>query len=775
MTNAMGSRRHPRRNLTRMVWLTAVAIGLVINGTTPARAQQSLPLAVEDLRLDAHLRAIMEQAERNAHSSASPDALAPGALVPGEDPLPLNVNYQRALPSSTVDLIIEGDVDRAQLEAIGVAVNTQIVGVTTAQAPIALLPALLEVPGLVRVSAAARIEPMLDVSADEVDADMVWGGNPPSYTGSTGRNVVVGIVDTGLDLTHADFRNAQNNTRVKYAWHQSAPGTPPAGFTYGAEFTEAQINSGAASSSFWDSDGHGTHISGIAAGNGRATGNGQPNYQYVGVAPEADLVLVKVNTIESGLIDGVNYVFQKAAAMGKKAVVNLSWSSGFGPRDGSYAMDRSISALTGPGKLVTAAAGNSGNLSIHARTNLAAGASGTVQIVIPSYTVNTLDAEYAVFEGWHDLNTSFDIRLRSPSGIQTNLLTPGQNSGTLTTADGRIYVENDVASTTKAKRIYIDLRRADVPLAHPKVGTWTLTLTRRSGAASGICDFWVSTWFLGTVTSPSFSGATLDQTRKVTSPATADSVIATGAYATKVLWTNGTGGTSLYTGNPTIGAIAYFSSQGPRRDGVQRPDIVAPGYGVSAALSATIAASTSSTWKMPDLVHYIRFGTSRANAHTTGALALMLQTDPGLSPSKARLTLQRQARADGFTGTVPNATYGYGKLDLVSGGVTDTGDALAGQFSFAPPYPNPSLANASFEFSLSAGDLASGTNKVELRIVDVRGRLVATIQGAAQPGPQRLNWDGRTSEGMNAEAGVYFAHLVVGSKESVRKFVRVAG
>ena len=139
-----------------------------------------------------------------------------------------------------------------------------------------------------------------------------------STPAGSGRGVVVGIVDTGIDLAHADFRAASGQTRIKYLWNQPWSGTPPAGFNYGAEYSEAQINAGGAN--HHDDDGHGTHVAGIAAGNGRATGNGYAAYRYVGMAPEADLIVVKMRNSDSDLINGVNYVFTRAAAMGKPAV-----------------------------------------------------------------------------------------------------------------------------------------------------------------------------------------------------------------------------------------------------------------------------------------------------------------------------------------------------------------------------------------------------------------------------------------------------------------------
>lgn len=172
-------------------------------------------------------------------------------------------------------------------------------------------------------------------------------------------------------------------------------------------------------------------------------------------------------------------------------------------------------------------------------------------------------------------------------------------------------------------------------------------------------------------------------------------------------------------------------------------------------------------------MHVILYGTSAAAAHTTGALALLLQQTPTLTPSAARTLLADRARSDSFTGAVPNTLAGYGKLNVIARS-TAVGAALAQRFSFAPPFPSPSAAQATFVFSLNSADLAGSDSRVELRIVDIQGRIVSILSGASAPGPQRLVWNGRGSDGVRARPGVYFAQLHVGAQQSVRRFLRLA-
>ena len=110
-------------------------------------------------------------------------------------------------------------------------------------------------------------------------------------------------------------------------------------------------------------------------------------------------------------------------------------------------------------------------------------------------------------------------------------------------------------------------------------------------------------------------------------------------------------------------------------------------------------------------------------------------------------------------------------MDLVGSSV-GIEDGLTLRFQFAPVYPNPSYNDASFEFALTAEDLAS-SGPVRVRILDVRGRVVATLQGAAAVGPQRIRWDGTDASGAAASPGVYFGRLEVGDVHAERKFVRL--
>ncbi len=670
-----------------------------------------------------------------------------------------------------VPVLIRGDVSKAAIASTGAVPGTRAGFVTTAIAPLDALPALLALDGVVQIEASRQLHPQLDVSAPEIEATDVWGGTPPFYNGFTGTNVVIGVVDTGIDIDHADFRTSNNKTRLKYLWDQNTGGmNRPPEFNYGVEWTESEINAGQAAVQE-DENGHGTHMTGVAAGNGRGTGNGQPQYEYVGIAPEADLIVVNVSPSESFIIDAVEYVFLRAASLGKDAVVLMALNNHLGGHDGTSNLDESLSALTGPGKLIAAAAGNFGNLDIHASANLSTNQTASIYFQVPNYTPSMGVFEFVELENWHSSGAEFRARLTSPGGHTTGWVYSGNTSGSVTTPDGTIGVENATVTNSKgAKRIRVFA--FDVGDGNDVAsGSWRLEVRRESGTQSGRIDSYVSDWRLNSGNQSPVFTSYVDPFGAVSSPATGDDIISAGAYTTKKNWVNVSGTPSFYVSNPTMWDIADFSSFGPRRDGVQRPDVAAPGYGVVAALSPDVLGGTSNVWIVEDGVHRIREGTSVAAAHVAGALALFLEEDPNLTPSAARAKLISKTRADQFTGAVPNGGWGHGKLDLmlVSTGI---GDGPA-RFSMSPVFPNPTQGDARFRFTLSPQDADAAGNGVRVRIFDVRGREVGMVQGSRIAGPQEIIWDGRTRTGVMAAPGVYIGRLEVGDQYEVKRFVRL--
>lgn len=578
-----------------------------------------------------------------------------------------------------VDLIVEGDVSPQALRARGIEVDTQTGRLLTARCPLPLLGELLDVPGVERVHVAERCKPNLDQSAVDVGVTSVRTVTPPTFAGQTGAGVLVGVVDTGIDYPHPDFEKADGTTRLVSIWDQTTTGgSPPAGFGYGAEWLPAAINSGVASET--DGEGHGSHVMGIAAGDGSASGNGQPAFTYVGMAPEADLCVVKTTFQTTAIVDGVSYIFQKAASLGKQAVVNLSLGTQEGPHDGTLDIDQMVNALTGPGRIVVASAGNSGEDNLHGQVTVAPGTPQSMLLNLPSYVKNPgTGNDYLLFSGWYEGLDQISLTITTPSGTTLGPVATGASLQGQNTADGYLNIFNGTTAPPNGDHeIYIELFDALANRA-PKAGTWTFTFTPVSLLSTGRVDMYLYANNLGNGSQLAMWTQGLLFGGVVASPGDADSVITVAAHTTKDCWDAVDGFRYCWNPRPPLNAIASFSSQGPRRDGVLKPDLSAPGFGVTSALSADYPAQTALI--ATDGVHLNFAGTSMSAPHVTGGAALLLAQSAWANspPSRARSRLEGTARADAFTGSVPNRTWGYGKLDLAA--------ALAPVLTLTVPHP----------------------------------------------------------------------------------------
>ncbi|MFI5372765.1 MAG: S8 family serine peptidase, partial [Candidatus Eisenbacteria bacterium] len=559
-----------------------------------------------------------------------------------------------------LDVFIQGDhVSRAALEAAGAVVRTEAAGVFTATVPVDAIDAVAAVAGVLRVTGASPVDLNLDASVPTTGVNVLRGAGP-GFAGLNGAGVIVGDVDTGVDYHHGDFKDALGNTRVLNIWDQTDAGGPnPSSFAYGSEWNSTDINTLAARQK--DTNGHGTHCMGIAAGDGSQTGGAVPAFTYVGMAPMADIVEVKTDLTDTHIVDGVNYVFQRATALGKNAVCNLSLGSQFGPHDGTSAFESAISGMTGAGRIVCVSAGNDGGNAIHAQI-LAAPAGTNITLNVTGSGTNRIFACDGYYEGTEAMN----VTVKTPNGTVIGPITLGTNDGAsgMTTANGLVYVENGIFATAGgAYEVYFE---CDIASGQNANGLWTFTFNRIGGPgpANGRFDFW--RFFVSSGLAANFVAGLDNGEMQVSEPGCAKDVLTVAAWATKVNWTDCGGRLVGFVGAPSIGSIATFSSPGLTRDGRLKPDVAAPGTPIGSTRSTDIAAACpgSASLLLPDgLNHTINQGTSMAAPHLTGMVALLMQQYGALvTPAFVRNWLQVHSLQDLNTGATWNNRWGWGKL-----------------------------------------------------------------------------------------------------------------
>ncbi len=540
------------------------------------------------------------------------------------------------------------------------------------------------VPGISVVAgdplAYARAHPEVDVELHpplllklDVSAPFI-GVAAPRAAGLDGTGTYVGVVDTGADITHRAFRRPDGTTRI--AWFLDMMGTARPGNKddeqYGGRvWSAAELNGLLAGTTIdnapTDNDGHGTHVAGIAAG------SGGPDEKYLGIAPGAELVIVRAIGKDGGIAEpaailGAKFVFDRATAAGKPAVVNLSLGTQYGAHDGTSAFEQGLTALAaGRGRAVVVAASNEGALPIHTSVRVTPGAKYRIPIRLLGADGRGAPYSNGQVYVWINARDRGELRvgLRGPGGDAW--LDPVAKGGMFQSKPApnlTVTVGNEKQEVLKTR----DTSGAVVWLTGAlPVGVFELELEG---------DTATEIWLQGSAQAIDGPGMPLfvrggQIEGSIGVPASAPGLISVGSVSARTFYEQ-RGGTKLTIEDAVIGTRSYFSSAGPSANGVLRPDILAPGHFVISALarSAFLAVPDGqfSEDQVIDANHGALAGTSMSSPFAAGAIALMFQKAPSLTQEDVRALLQAGARPladDPKEGGSPrDYANGAGILDL---------------------------------------------------------------------------------------------------------------
>lgn len=205
----------------------------------------------------------------------------------------------------------------------------------------------------------------------------------------SGSGVIIGIIDSGIDYTHPDFKDENGDTRILYIWDQTIDGNHPFGFRYGAEFNSVQINEALRRPQALnivpsdDRAGHGTAISGAAAGNGMTSGG-----REVGVAPEASLIVVKLGGVTGNsarsteIMRAIKYIIDKAEELAMPVSINISYGTNDGSHSGDSLFENYINSMSERWKtVIVVASGNEASAGHHFADTIQQGATTSVDFV----------------------------------------------------------------------------------------------------------------------------------------------------------------------------------------------------------------------------------------------------------------------------------------------------------------------------------------------------------------------------------------------------------
>ena len=694
---------------------------------------------------------------------------------------------QKTADGYVIDVIITFDGNRQELSDNGAKLRCVHENIAIASVPVDRLEVIAASPSVYLVESSQPSYPYLDKSTESIGAVKVR-----EQFGYTGKGVLIGIIDSGIDWQHEDFIREDGTTRIKYLLDMSKPG-PIYGSTL---YTENDINNslqGTGIVQAKDYSGHGTHVAGIAAGDG-STNAGYGT--YAGVAPDADLLVVKATRDEissefqtADQIIALHFIDSVATVLQMPFVVNLSFGGHSGAHNGTSPVERTIDSIVGPGKpgkAVVTVAGNDREREIHAQAVFGNGTSSKeISFRINDYFPTPGSGnDRVLFDIWYDGDQKINVSVFTPGGIKIGPVNQGEVLDK-DTEEGAVYVWNGFYEASNSYlpgfdheigsyEIYIDINDKN-PLNTPQAGTWTLKFSGTEGQV----DAWITNVLNESMDARFIEGKV--DFGKISVPGTARNSISVGGYISKKVWTDIDGNRLTYDalGLLDIGDIATFSSPGPTRDLRVKPEITAPGQIIASSYSkdATPQSQASifkeSNGDYPNALileggrQALSSGTSMAGPHVTGAVALLLEKFPDITAIQIRDMLINSADTDFQNRPVPNNDWGWGKLDIFSALQQTPNEETPLEYKLFNAMPNPFVDMTNIEFELPVQE---SYRLVELNIYNVLGQKVRNLWNErAVAGHYYDSWDGCDDLGYKLASGVYFVEFKVGSFVQVKK------
>ena len=607
------------------------------------------------------------------------------------------------------------DNDYSGIEALGVLIQTKFDKRVIANIPVNVLEKVAALKNVTKVSVAKKLKKhtyrsRVLTNVDDVlylTSDAKTAGLLQAYDGT---GVVLGIIDTGIQFSHAMFKDANGNSRIKKA------------YIYDESVGDLVEYSGSAVSSLtYDTtdETHGTHTSAIAGGSDYTatayvytTGTGYTkvqNAKFGGMAPNADLVLCGLGKelTDANLSACIKNISDYADEVGKPCVISLSLGSHYGPHDGTGDFAEICKQYTGPGKIIVYAASNDAGEAIYHYKN--ATSTDPAQTVLTTATRSDYKVDYGMATSWArtpgvELAARFFVVNTSTNKI---VWTSKEISATDEYAydDGTFGAEWSVSDTGEegtALSSYFTAYNNDSELGYlcgyleenDLNGKWCFTsllyylkpvsnnykiaisVYPKNSGVSVFVDSWPASYITFTSSSATYNNKAFtagSDICSVSDESTFPTVISVGSYCSSKYWYGGTSSGSRYswTNDGVYGQISSFSSYQPEGYGplgIKLPWITAPGEVILSAYNSGYNANSSYYYAYgTNKALGAMSGTSQAAPCVAGITALWLQANPTLTPDKVKTVMKETAITDSYTSGTYASHFGNGKIDALAG------------------------------------------------------------------------------------------------------------
>lgn len=535
-----------------------------------------------------------------------------------------------------------------------------------------------------RIEAGRKAEALIDTSAI-ITRSAELRTATPQRSAYTGKNVVVGVMDIGFDLTHPTFYSSDmSDYRIRAFWDmleinpEQPQGDVPFGRTY--ETRESLLEKKCSADSRLQY--HGSHTASTAAG----SGFGSP---YIGMAPDADICLVS-NAVSDdkelvpdslwGLYGqvadllGFEYMFNYAESVGKPCVINFSEGSHEDLWGEAQLYSTVVDRLVGPGRIICASAGNQSLYDTY--IHKPEGRERAASLILPTSNVS-----YMMLRSRGDFCIELDF-MKSPEEKHLAYRMPIAN---VLAAPDSLLTDTVIAGpltyalTFGAYECCYDKEQLVTDVVIQKLGTDNILKVQMGiGVSGGQAEVEVFQQMGWLQTKPEYADyQDAEATHNIHYPGSLPSVICVGAtsYRTGFYNTEGERKGTPYGEN---GVIAAYSSRGPTLTGLTKPDVVAPGTIVLAAFNSYFAEQNPDDymheycvsrfdWQGRQYAWCNNSGTSMSCPIVAGIIAQWLEAFPRLTIEDIKAAFAATCTHHDPTLLYPNCDYGYGEIDAVAG------------------------------------------------------------------------------------------------------------